>query len=145
LLGELEGEGRFVIGDLEAGTGTLLRLLPGQVDAVLVVAQPAAKAMEVTRRAARIAENRGARVYVVANRVRDDDELAAVRTAAGEHELVVVPEDPAVLAADRDGLAPLDVAPDSPAARALIALAELLAGPRPPRSSAAGSRTSSSA
>ena len=126
LLGELEGEGKVVVADLEAGTGTLLRLPPGQADVVLVVAQPTAKAIEVATRAARIAANRGARVVVVANRVHGDDDLAALHSRFADHELVAVPDDPAVLRADRDGEAPLDAAPDSPAMLALVDLADRL-------------------
>ena len=116
-----------MVGDLEAGTGTLLRLLPGQADFVLVVVQATEKALEVGRRAARIAEGRDARVIVVANRVRDEEELAVLRAGLGEHEIAVVPDDPAVLRADRDGVAPLDATPGSPAVLALVGLAERLA------------------
>ncbi len=68
MLGELEAERSIVIGDLEAGVGTLLRLQPGQADLVIVVAQPTAKAIEVARRAVEIASSR-ARVLLIANRV----------------------------------------------------------------------------
>jgi len=129
LLGELEGEGRIVIGDLEAGTGTLLRLGEGAVDTAVVVAQPTVKALEVARRAVEVAATRAGRVVVVANRARDDEDVALVRALAGEHEVVAVPDDPSVLAADRDGAALTDVAPDSPAARAVEALAERLLAP----------------
>lgn len=129
LIAELDGEGRIVIGDLEAGVGTVLRLEPGQADVVVVVAQPTAKSLDVARRAIDLAEDRGARVVVVANRVRDESDLTAVESALrGEHELVVIPEDPAIAAADRDGLAPFDVAPGSPGVRAVLELADRLAG-----------------
>jgi Flp pilus assembly CpaE family ATPase len=38
----------------------------------------------------------------------------------------MVPDDPAVVEAERRGLAPFDAAPDAPAVRALVALAESL-------------------
>jgi len=122
LLGELEAEGRIVVGDLEAGVGTLLRLQPGQADLVLVVAQPTAKAIEVARRAVEIASSR-ARVILIANRVRDDSDVAMIREGAGwDGEVVVVPDDEGVARADEDGRAPVDAAPDGPA---LLALEEL--------------------
>jgi len=122
LLGELEAEGRIVVGDLEAGVGTLLRLQPGQADLVLVVAQPTAKAIEVARRALEIASSR-ARVILIANRVRDDSDVAMIREGAGwDGEVVVVPDDEGVARADEDGRAPVDAAPDGPA---LLALEEL--------------------
>ncbi len=122
MLGELEAEGRIVVGDLEAGVGTLLRLQPGQADLVLVVAQPTAKAIEVARRAVEIASSR-ARVILIANRVRDDSDVAMIREGAGwDGEVVVVPDDEGVARADEEGLAPVDAAPDGPA---LLALEEL--------------------
>lgn len=127
MLGELEGERQFVVGDLEAGTGTVLRLTEGLVDVVLVVAQPTAKALDVAARAARTAARRGIPVVVLANRVRDEEDAAAVRAALGEHEIVTIPDDPGVLEADRQGLAPIDVAPEGPAVRALVEVARGLA------------------
>ena len=130
MLGELEGDEGHVVADLEAGTGTVLRLRAGQVDAVVIVAQPTAKAIDVAARAARIAAHRELPAVVVANRVRGEEDVAAIRAAVGDLELVVVPDDPAVARADREGLAPVDVDARSPAVLALGALAERLAGGR---------------
>jgi len=118
----------MVIGDLEAGIGTVLRLKPGMADAVVIVAQPTAKSIDIAGRAARIAATREVEILVVANRVRDDVDLAAIRAALGAHEIFVVPDDPAILRADQDGLAPIDVDADSPGVAAIRALAERLAG-----------------
>ena len=127
LLEELEGEDRTVICDMEAGLGTLRRVGRGQLDAVLVVANPTAKSIDVAARAVEIAESK-AKVVVVANRVRDDADLEAIRQGLGERELVVVPEDPAIAHADRDGASPLDVDANAPAVRTMVELAERLAG-----------------
>jgi CO dehydrogenase nickel-insertion accessory protein CooC1 len=126
LLGELEVDDRVVVCDLEAGIGTLLRMQPGHADLVLVVANPTAKSIEVARRAVGAAERREAKVIVVANRVRDEDDTAAIRVIAGDHDIVVVPEEPAIEDADRDGEAPIEVAPDVPGVRALVDLASRL-------------------
>ena len=123
MLGELEGKNRIVLCDMEAGLGTLSRVHPGQVDLVLVVAEPSAKGVDVARRAAQIAATR-AGVIVVANRIRDESDMAAIQDALGEYELVAVPEEPAILRADREGLAPIDVAEDAPGIQALRSLAE---------------------
>jgi len=129
LLGELESDDQIVIGDLEAGVGTVLRLQEGQADVVVVVAQPTAKSIEVARRAIQVATRRDHRVVVVANRVRDDADLDEIRAVVGdEQELVVVPDDPAIAEADRDGRAPIDVDSTAPGVRALVALADRLAG-----------------
>ena len=125
MLGELEVEGGIVISDLEAGVGTVLRLKQGVADVVLVVAEPSAKSIEAARRAAGIASDR-AKVIVVANRVTSDADLEAIRAVLGEHDMVVVPEDAGIANADREGLAPIDAAPDSPGVRAIAELADRL-------------------
>ena len=114
---------------MEAGLGTVSRILPGQLDMVVVVAEPTAKGIDIARRAAQIGANR-AQVMMVANRVKVDNDSEAIRTALGEHDLVVVPEEPAILDADRAGLAPIDVDADAPGVRALLGLAERLASYR---------------
>jgi CO dehydrogenase nickel-insertion accessory protein CooC1 len=127
LLGELDVDGGVLICDLEAGVGTVLRMLPGQVDVVLVIAEPTVKSIEVARRAAQIGSGR-ARVVVVANRVRGEADVEVVRAALGDHELAVVPDEPAIQRADEDGVAPLDAAPESAGVRAIVELAERLVG-----------------
>ena len=129
MLGELEGQRAILICDMEAGVGTLLRLDPGDVDVVLVVADPSAKSIEVARRAAQIAAER-AEVIVVANRVASEVDLEAIRAALGDRDLVVVPEDAAIARADREGIAPIDVDPHAPGVRALTELADRLARAR---------------
>jgi CO dehydrogenase maturation factor len=128
LLHDLERhEGRIVVADLEAGVGTLLRMGESQADRILVVANPTAKSIEVARRAVEIAAGR-APVTVVANRVRDDDDLRAIRSAVNGQDLVAIPEEPAIALADRDGVAPIDVDARSPGVKAMLALADRLAG-----------------
>lgn len=58
--------------------------------------------------------------------MRDDDDAARVRAAFPGLDPVLVPDDPAIVAAERQGLAPLDAAPDAPAVLALVGLAESL-------------------
>ncbi len=134
MLGELEGERQIIICDCEAGVGTLARMEPGQVDAVVVVAEPTAKSIEVARRGAAIAKGRGTRVVAVANRVRDEDDVERIRAVLDVDELVIVPEEAAIATADRDGLAPMDVDIEAPGLQALHDLAERLVkdGQRPP-------------
>lgn len=103
----------------------MLRMRGQQVDAVIVVTEPSAKAIEVARRAAATAAERGP-VTVVANRIRSDADLEPIRAGLGEFEIVVVPEDRAITRAEYDGLAPIDVAADSPAVQAITALADRL-------------------
>lgn len=123
MLGELESDDRTVVCDLEAGVGAVVR--SAQADVVLAVAEPTAKSIEVARLAVEVASEH-ARVIVVANRIRDDQDLVAVGAVLGEQELVVVPEDAGIAHADRQGRAPIDAAPESRGVRALVAFAERL-------------------
>ena len=127
MLGQLARPDRVVIADFEAGLGTVLRLDGNPVDVVVVVVEPTAKSLEVGRRAAdTVREADLGRVVVIANRVRDEQDAGRVRAAFPGVEPVMVPDDPAIVEAERQGLAPLDAAPDAPAVRALVALGESL-------------------
>ena len=126
MLGQLERPGRVVVADFEAGLGTVLRL-GAPVDVVVIVVEPTAKSLEVGRRAAETVLAAGlGRVVVTANRVRDEDDAQRVQAAFPDLQPVIVPDDPAVVDAERRGLAPLDAAPDAPAVRVLVGLAERL-------------------
>ena len=127
LVRQLEHGDRTVVCDLEAGLGTLENLEPGDVDVVLVVANPTAKALEVARRAIELASDR-AEVIVLANRVRDEADVELIREILGDRELIVIPEDTVIAAADREGTAPIDHDVDAPGVAALVRLAERLAG-----------------
>ncbi len=99
LLRELGGDGRIVIGDLEAGSGIVTRMDPGDIDLVLVIA----------------------------NRIDADDDLDGIRAALHEYEIVVLPEDHAIRHADEQGLAPIGVSQNTPGMLVLRELARRLA------------------
>lgn len=109
------------------------------VDLLLVVVEPNRKTMMTAARTDRLARQLDvARVAIVANRIGDiEDEVRARAFAAGLDRdlLAVVPEDEAVIAADQAGRCLLDMAPDSPAVRAVEGLAgaieKHLAGSKP--------------
>lgn len=128
LLDALDASDRAVICDLEAGVGTLTKMKPGAADVVLVVTNPTTKAIEVARRAAESADAKGARVVVIANRVQDERDREMIRTALDGYDLVEVPEDPVIAAADRDGVAPVDLGGDGPGLRAIRELGGKLPG-----------------
>ena len=127
LLTELESDGKIIIGDLEAGIGTVMRLQEGHADIVLVVAQPTAKSLFIAKRAVELTDDRGGRVIVIANRVRNDEDLAVIREAVGDCEMVIVPDEPAIALADREGRAAIDVDSEAPGVKVLIELANRLA------------------
>ena len=123
----MNDESTTVVADLEAGIGTLTRLASASVDATVVVVEPTLRSIDVARRAVAVAdEQRQGRVVVVANKVSDDDDRTRIREAFGDRALVVVPDDPAVDAADRLGVSPVDHEPGAPAVAALESLVEAL-------------------
>lgn len=125
LFTDVSGDGRIVIADLEAGVNDLIWAAPAAGDAVVVVTEPTAKSIEVARRAVAITRQLGVeRVIVVANRVDDEADVGAVASAFPDLPLLVVPDDPAVAAADRAGTPPIDATPDAPAVIAVQRLAE---------------------
>lgn len=116
-----------VIADFEAGVGTLTRLEDQKVDTVVVVVEATPKSIEVGLRAAQLAnEKLLQRVIIVANRIRHQGDLDTITAAFPGIEVVAVPDDDAIREADRFGIAPIDHAPEAPAVRALVGLAELL-------------------
>ena len=116
-----------MIADLEAGIGTLTRLGEQRVDAVLIVVEPTPKSIEVGQRAAVLASDKQlGRIVVVASRIRGEADLANLAERFEGYEIVPIPDDPAIVEADRKGVAPLDLAPDAPAVKALCALARSL-------------------
>jgi CO dehydrogenase maturation factor len=82
LLGSVEfPEEDVVVADFEAGVGTLTRLGEEHVDTVVIVVEATPKSIEVGIRAAGLASERTvARIVVVANRIRHDEDLQVVRT-----------------------------------------------------------------
>jgi CO dehydrogenase maturation factor len=127
LLREMEGAGRTVLGDLEAGIGVLTRMEQGSLDVVLVVANPTPKSIEVARRAVEAALAREIKVLVIANRVSNDADLEAIRAVLGEQDMAVVPEDPAIARADAEGVAPIDLDENAPGVQAILRIGERLA------------------
>jgi CO dehydrogenase maturation factor len=122
------GDADLVLLDTEASPEHLARGTAKYADALIVVVEPYYKSLETGRRMAELAHDLGLeRVALVANKVRDEKELDAVREFSDAHglELVgVVPFDEHLPDAERDRSAPLDFAPDAPAVAAIGKLGE---------------------
>ena len=130
LLGGLLEEKQVVtVIDMEAGLGHLSRGTGRHVDTLLVVMEPYYKALETARRCAELGRELGiARVLAVANKLRGEEDRAAVRQYAAAHGLPLageVPFDPALQQADQRGTAP-ELTPGSAAAEAVRSLASAL-------------------
>ncbi len=116
-----------VLADFEAGIGTLTRLQGASIDVLLIVVEPTPKSIEVATRALALQEEKAIeRVVMVANRVRTDEDLARITAAFPGVEIVAIPDDPAIIEADRAGVAPLDRSGSAPAVLALTGLADRL-------------------
>ena len=131
MLRDLEDESQLVIGDLEAGTGTIMRMAQRGADLAMVVTQPTAKANQVARHALAAAEHREIPAVLVANRVNGDEDFDLICESLWPQlgipaAVARVPDDRAVARADQAGLAPADFAPQSPAVLAVTRMAENL-------------------
>jgi CO dehydrogenase maturation factor len=127
---EAAGEGAedVCILDTEASPEHLSRGTARYADAMFAVVEPYYKSLETGRRMALLARDLGlGRVALIANKIRDDHERAAVEEFADKHELEiagVVPFDERLPEAERAQQAPLDFASDSPAVVAIGRIAQ---------------------
>lgn len=121
LLAEIGDDGRLVIADLEQGVGSVGRLQAGQLDRLVVVAEPYVRSVEVARRVRKVAAEVGIdqQVFVV-NRSDSTDPLRELGA------VIAIPDDPTLLAAEREGRSPVAYDPNSTAAIAAERLLDLL-------------------
>ena len=113
--------------DTEASPEHLSRGTAMHADAMLVVVEPYFKSLETGRRMAALGVDLGLpRVALLANKIRDERDLAAVRQFAEQHDLEVagiIPFDPMLNDAERAGVAPFDHDPSAPMVQAVDGLA----------------------
>jgi CO dehydrogenase maturation factor len=124
LIGELPDTDEDVtILDTEASPEHLRRGTAKYADVLIAVVEPYYKSLETGRRIAALAIELGVeRVVLLANKIRDDAELQAVREFAEANDLEVlgvVPYDEGMGAAERARVSPLDHDPDMPFVRAI--------------------------
>ena len=118
--------------DTEASPEHLARGTARYADTMLTVVEPYYKSLETGRRMAVLAKDLGIeRVALVANKIRDERDLAAVQEFAQANGLEiagVIPFDEEMPEAERAGIAPLDHAPDAAAVTAIGELAHRVVG-----------------
>ena len=118
--------------DTEASPEHLSRGTAMYADAMILVVEPYYKSLETGRRMALLGKDLGLpRVALVANKMRDERDLAAVEQFAEQHGLEIagiIPFDEQMPGAERAGRAPLDFAPDTAAVAAIGELAERRVG-----------------
>lgn len=120
--------------DTEASPEHLSRGTARYADGLLAVVEPYFKSLETGRRMAALANDLGLeRVALVANKIRDERDLAAVEEFASQHGLTiagVIPFDDQLGVAERAGVAPLDFDDSSPAIEAIGRLGREFVGDR---------------
>jgi CO dehydrogenase maturation factor len=113
--------------DTEASPEHLSRGTAQYADAMLLVVEPYFKSLETGRRMAALAKDLGLEeVALIANKMRGEDDLEAVREFAKSNELEiggVIPFDERMQGAERAGKSPFDFDPDAPAVAAIEAVA----------------------
>lgn len=121
IIADLPVESWALVGDLPGGTRQPFFGWGGFADTVLVVVDPTAKALLTGRKLARLALAKQApeRILAVVNRVREAGDLDDVTDRTGLEVIGAVPWDEDFAAAERDGKAPVDAAPDSAAVAAI--------------------------
>jgi CO dehydrogenase maturation factor len=124
------GSQEFVLLDMEASLEHMRRGTVRHVDAMLIVTEPYFRSLETTARLSALAREFAIpRVTAVANKVRNQEEEAAVRdfcSGRGIEVAAVVPFDSAVTDADNAGRPLIDFAPDSTVVRRAEELVDLL-------------------
>ncbi len=130
LLGEIVARaapGRDVVVDMEAGLEHIARGTGRHVSSFLAVLEPYFRSMETVRRTVELTRDLGIeRVRVVANKVRDPGDRAAIADFCAAHGLELwgeVPYDPKLPEAERHGRCPIDYDPGTPGVAAIRAMA----------------------
>lgn len=119
-----------LIGDVPAGPRQVGSRFAGFARTYLVVVQPTWQSALAGRRVARVARAvlPDGDVRFIASQTMGPEDRALVEEMVGEPVIADIPRDEAVAEAERQGLAPIDVAEDSDAVRAIKKLADTLSG-----------------
>ncbi len=130
ILNKLPPGGWNVVGDLPGGTRQAFTGWGNWAQTVLIVVEPTAKSLLSGRRLARMADldpENPERVVAVASKVREDGDVEMIAKGTGLEVIASVPWDEELAEAERQGLAPIDAAPESAAVRAVESLVDRLA------------------
>ncbi len=116
-----------IVGDLPAGPRHPGAGFSAYARMYMVVVEPTGQSALTARRIAGLARGHlGAEVLFVASKIAGRDARARVERLLGERVDAEIPADPAVVEAERRGLAVVDAAPGSPVVRAIEHLADVV-------------------
>jgi len=113
-----------VVADLAAGPRQPMFGWASFARTIVVVADSSAKSLLAARRLVRA----GVGTHLVANKVQEQADIAAIEKAVALPLLGWVPYDALVADAERSGAAPIDVTPNAPAVKAIGDMAARLLG-----------------
>ncbi len=104
-----------VVMDMEAGLEHLARGTASLVDFFIVVIEPGARSIQTYENVKRLAADIGVnKVYVVANKIRDDSDREFIKSKIPEEDLLgFISYNADVIDADRRGLSPYDCSPEA--------------------------------
>ncbi len=112
-----------VVVDMEAGIEHLGRGTLRFIDAMVIIIEPGRRSTELAQRIRELADElKVPRIYIVGNKIANTTEEEFIKKIAVEIgiELIgIIPYDNALRAADLNGKAPIDFAPESPAIQAI--------------------------
>ena len=108
---EMDPAGWNVVGDLPGGTRQAMFGWAKYADVLALVVEPTPKSIQVARRLRNIsrAEWSPRHIVVVANRVTGSEDVQGIEQALDRPMIGAVPDDHAVMTADKEAVAPLDV------------------------------------
>ena len=111
-----------VILDMEAGLEHLGRGTTEGMDQFIVVIEPGARSIQTYKNVKRLAAELGVRqVRVVANKVRNEDDEAFIRSKIPQEDLLgFIHYNSEIIDADRQGRSPFDVSPNAKAEISII-------------------------
>ncbi len=139
LIAELTNIGEHTITDMEAGLEHLKRGTARNVDMMLIVAEPYYRSLEAAMRTHELSEELAIPfIRVVANKVRNDQDRQAIESFCAQHGMEIigtVPQDEALMEAERQAKSPYDFARESEALAAIRAIADRIDALVAPRSS----------
>ena len=130
LITEMSGYGEHTVTDMEAGLEHLKRGTARNVDIMLMVAEPYYRSLEAAARTFSLASELAIpHIFVVANKVKNPSDQAAIERFCSQHDLPIIgmiPYDEQVVEAERRDQAPIDFAPDCPGVVAIEAISRKL-------------------
>lgn len=128
VIAEMSGHGQHTITDMEAGLEHLKRGTARNVDIMLIVAEAYYRSLEAAGRTYLLAsELKIPHIYVIANKVKNESDQAAIDEFCSKHDMPVigiVPLEERFLDAERHGKAPIDFDPECAGSLAIRAIAE---------------------